>query len=170
MIMNKKQFYPIIIGIIFGLFLKAFVIDIIHITGPSMEPTLKNHSYALLFKLAYGINIPFSNSLIIQWKKPQKNDIITYVYGGKTAVKRCVANAGDTLDFSVKNGYSLEANKDVFPITEEQFHRLKYSKTVPQDTILAIGDNVMQSVDSREYGFIPVHNILAKVVICNDTE
>ena len=38
------------------------------------------------------------------------------------------------------------------------------SAVVPEGYVLAIGDNYSQSIDSRTYGFVPVKNILGKVL------
>ena len=50
------------------------------------------------------------------------------------------------------------------PLTEYQYQRIKYDSFVPENTILAVGDNYEKSVDSRDYGFVPTKNILGKVL------
>ena len=42
--------------------------------------------------------------------------------------------------------------------------RLKDAAQVPDGYILAVGDNYEVSVDSRDYGFVSVKNVLGKVL------
>ena len=45
------------VGILLGLILKLFIIDFLHISGHSMEPTLASGDSVLVFRLAYGIPV-----------------------------------------------------------------------------------------------------------------
>lgn len=163
-IFSKKMLFSVLIGIACGFFLKFFVVDIFRIRGISMEPTLKNDSFVLVSKLSYGISLPFSDKLLCCWHFPAENDIIIYLYNNNIVVKRCVATAGKPLEYSIKNGYTLWVGAASYPLTEEQYHRMYQSSCVPEGTVLAIGDNAEHSIDSRNYGFVPVKNILGKVL------
>ena len=81
--MNKlKTFsfgYSIFIGLIIAAFIKLFIIEFLVVDGISMEPTIKNHQTIIINKLSYGLQKSFGSKLLIQWAKPQKNDIIVYL-------------------------------------------------------------------------------------------
>ncbi len=161
--MKFNTFFAIIIGLSIGIILKLFVVDIVTVSGSSMEPTLQSGSTVFINRLAYGIAKPFGAELVTQWANPKKGDIVLYLYNNKMVVKRCEGISGEALDFSKDSEYIIVGEKQ-FPLSEGQFQRIKFDTVIPEGTILAIGDNPAQSVDSRDYGFIPVKNILGKVI------
>lgn len=166
-IKTKSILLCIFIGIIMGMAIKLFIIDIVHISGTSMEPTLQDGKAVTVNKLAYGLVKPFGSSLFFSWNTPEIGDIVIYMHENRLVIKRCVATALCPLEYSSDNGYNLLVNNaDYYPLTEEQFLAMKTFKEVPENMILAIGDNYTESIDSRSYGFIPVYNILGKA-LCN---
>ncbi|MCQ2594440.1 MAG: signal peptidase I [Treponemataceae bacterium] len=154
----------LILGLLAGIFLKLFVFDIRKIEGVSMLPTLKTGSLIIENKLAYGIIKPFSSTFFVQWKEPKTDDIVLYVQNGHVVIKRCVAVANQSMEFSEESGYILKVNGKNIPLTSEQFHKMQHSHQVPEGMILAVGDNYEESVDSREYGFVSTANVLSKAV------
>ncbi len=162
--MKCNIFFAMLIGLCIGILLKLFIFDIVRVSGDSMEPTIMSDSTALINKLAYGLVLPFSDTLLVQWNEPKKGDIIVYIYNNKMVVKRCEGIAGEVLDYSNDSGYSIHVGEKTFPLSEGQFQRIKFNNVVPDDTVFAIGDNPLHSVDSRDYGFVPIKNILGRVV------
>ena len=161
--MKFKTFFAIIIGIALGILIKTTCFDIAKIEGDSMLPSLESGAKIPINKLAYGLAIPFSSTLLFQWDEPQIDDLIVYKHKNKTVVKRCVGISGQPLDYSSDSRYII-VGENAFPLTEQQFQRIKFDKVVPAGTVLAIGDNYDVSVDSRDYGFVPVKNILGRVI------
>lgn len=160
--MNAKK--NVIIVLCIALFLKIFVIDIVKISGESMNQALTDGQYVIINKLAYGLVIPFGSSLLIQWAKPKTNDIVIYLYNNKMVVKRCVAIEDTPLSFSEEPEHIMHVNDENIPLTLEQYSKIRYSNYVPKERILTIGDNYKSSIDSRNYGFVSVKNILGKVL------
>ncbi|MBO5137120.1 MAG: signal peptidase I [Spirochaetaceae bacterium] len=163
---EKKSHFLLFIlaGIFIGIILKLFVFDVLRVEGTSMEPAIQDGNTVIVFKLAYGLVRPFSEDLIISWAEPKPGDIVLYFYNNRAVIKRCVAVAGEPLDFSFTSGYSLLVGGKEIPLTENQYQRIKHSHQVPNGMILAIGDNYSESIDSRNYGFVSVDNILGKVL------
>ena len=162
---KKINILPLILtGIAIGTLIKFFIFDFLRVSGSSMENTIHDNSVICVSKSSFGIALPFSNSLIVQWKEPKRNDIIIYLYDNKIVVKRCVAVAGDSLDYSADSQYILFTGGNEIALTAEQYDCMKNSAVVPEGYVLAIGDNYSQSIDSRTYGFVPVKNILGKVL------
>ncbi len=164
---TKKQLsLPIIffITLLVAIIVKLFVLDIVLVSGTSMNPAIKDGQTIFINKLAYGIVRPFSSSFLIQWKTPKENDIVIYLYNDKMVVKRCVATEFTSLEFYQDSEYSMKVNEKIIPLKEEQYKRIKNSSFVPEGMILAIGDNYTESVDSRNYGFVSVKNIIGKVL------
>lgn len=167
--MQKLKSFQFVICIFIGLIIaslcKIFVFEAMTVDGISMLPTLKDKETIFINKVAYGISNPFGANLIIQWSSPKEGDIILYLYNNKFVVKRCVAIENATLDYLNDSGYTLIVDSEKkIPLSKEQYYKMKDSKTVPKGYILAIGDNYGESFDSRNYGFIPVSNILGKVI------
>lgn len=154
----------LLLGSCIGIFLKFFVLDIVHIRGSSMEPTFKDGDAVLINKLSYGLVQPFGSSRLCSWNKPEAGDIVIYMHEGKLVIKRCVAVAAAPLDYSYNIGYTLAVNGQRFPLSEAQYENMALACQVPDGMILAVGDNPDASIDSRDYGFIPLNNVLARAV------
>ncbi len=164
---TKKQLsIPLIFcsTLLIAIFVKFFILDIVVVSGTSMNPAIKDGQTIFINKLAYGIVKPFSSSFFIQWKTPKENDIVIYLYNDKMVVKRCVATEFTPMEYFTNSQYSMKVNEKIIPLTEPQYHRIKNSDCVPQGMILAVGDNYLESVDSRNYGFVSVKNIIGKVL------
>lgn len=167
---NKKKshsfkiFPAFCIGILIGLLIKLFVIDTFIVSGTSMTPYLNEGDQVWVNKLAYGLDVPFSEKTFFLWKTPEKYDIVTYMMNNRIVIKRCLGIEGESLEFSNNLGYSVCIADTVIPLTEQQYQKLKHTERVPQKMIFAVGDNYSTSIDSREYGFISVRNISGKVI------
>lgn len=152
------------IGLAIGLVLKLFAIDILHVSGVSMEPAIHDRSTLIVNRLAFGLAAPFSGHLALQWSKPAVGDVVIYLYDNKIVVKRCVAVEGQLLEYSENPVYNLKVGDKNIPLSKLQYTRLKDTDKVPEGYILAIGDNYAQSVDSRDYGFVSMRDVLGKVL------
>lgn len=114
---KEKTFSPFFIGLwLFLSVFKFFVIDLYMTPTPSMTPTIKiDHNYALN-KVAYGLNIPFSDKLLFQWNTPQRGDIIIFHYNKNNIsipyLKRVVGVEGDTIYFDFKTNTLTVKTKD----------------------------------------------------------
>ena len=163
-IITKAVLQSLLAGILLGLVLKFFIVDIVHIRGSSMEPTFKEGSAVLVNKLSYGLVQPFGNRTILRWAEPEAGDIVIFMHEGNLVIKRCVATAGSPLEYYYDNGYNLAVNGQIFPLSELQYGNMAAAGQIPDGMILAVGDNPAASIDSRDYGFIPVYNVLAKAM------
>lgn len=169
-IFNKKEQslnlpLCVIIGCLIAIFVKSFLLDFYTVQGHSMEPAIKDQKVIAVNKIAYGLQNPFKPELLFNWKEPAKGDIILYMYQNYWVVKRCAATAGTPLDFLEENGqYFLLFDQSKIPLSSIQFHKMRSGKKVPDGYILAIGDNHSLSHDSRDYGFVPQKNIVAKAI------
>lgn len=150
--------------IIAALLVKLFAFDILFVSGPSMRPTLTTGTPIFEFKLAWGIPIPFSNRYFARWGSPAVGEIVIYPLHGNYVVKRCVATAGTQLVFSAERGYSVLVGETRIPLDEGQYQNLKDARRVPDGMIFALGDNMAESRDSRDYGFVSIDSIRGKAL------
>ncbi len=169
---SSSRFLALIVaaGLLIGTFVKLFAFEFLHVSGRSMMPAIQNGETIFVNKLKFGIAKPFSDNLLLQWGKPQRGDVVIYLYDNKIVVKRCVCIGGDKIrcerepDGSGGEDYFLFAGEKKINLTSSQYANMKFIRQVPDGYVMAIGDNYDESLDSRSYGFIPVKNILGKVL------
>ena len=164
---NSKLNIPlcVFLGITISLTIKIFVLDLYRVQGFSMEPAIKDGQCVVAAKLCYGLQNPFRPELLFRWNKPKDGDIVLYMYKNYWVVKRCAAVGGTPVECIEENeNYFLLAGTNKIPLTSIQFHKLRTTKKIPDGYILAIGDNTALSHDSRDYGFVPIKNVVARAV------
>ena len=163
---NKILVLIVCAGLLLGFLIKLFIFEILTVSGESMYPTLKDGEKLFVSKLSYGLVEPYGDKVLLSWKKPERGDIVIYLYNNKIVVKRCLAVGGDELECSADKeyNYTLKVGNSRIALSLEQYLNLKSSSSVPEGYILAIGDNHAVSVDSRSYGFVAERNILGKVL------
>ena len=160
---KSPTFKFILAGLILGLVLKFFVIDILQVRGSSMEPTLKDGGLVAVNKLCYGLVKPFGDRLLFKWNKVKQGDVIIYLYDNSLVVKRCAATEDMPLEYSSGSEYNLIVGDKKYPLTPAQFSVMQEIGAVPKGMVLAIGDNAEVSIDSRNYGFVSEENVLGRV-------
>jgi len=180
--MQKKTLFkdylePILIAILLALFIRAFVVQAFKIPSSSMEPTLLVGDHLLVNKFIYGIRIPYANVKLFQWKKPQRGDVIVFIYPkdpSKDFIKRVIGTEGEKIQIIQNKIYINDQliddpwghfEKDSLP---EYFLREMGNfgpVVVPKDSLFVLGDNRDNSQDSRFWGFLRVNAVLGKAFI-----
>lgn len=154
----------------------------------SMKPTILEGDRIWVNKLAYDLNIPFTNTSVKKFSDPKRDDIIIFdsEKADKRLVKRVIGVPGDTIsmvnNIIYLNGKALEykiinQHQDHI-IVEEKLtipsHKLRLERpiqnrvtqifplTVPDNSYLVLGDNRNNSADSRFIGFVPRKEILGR--------
>ena len=80
---------------------RMIVVDWNHVPSRSMVPTIIPGDRIVVDKLAYGLRIPFSKSVPIQWDTPKRSDVIVF-RAPKTdvlTVKRVIGLPGDRVSW-----------------------------------------------------------------------
>lgn len=163
--MKNRFLLVLALGLALGILIKLFCFDVLHVSGVSMEPALKDGQTVFVNKLAYGLVKPFRGEFFFQWAEPDEEDIVIFLHDNKIVVKRCVATGGAQLDFSDDTEYTLSTEGKKIVLTEGQYRRMKQFSSVPEGYALVLGDNYQESVDSRSYGFVSVKNIIGKIIV-----
>jgi signal peptidase I len=136
-----------------------FLVQPHQVRGNSMFPNFHDGEYLLTNKLSYRLGEPKRGDVIV-FKAP-KNEEYDYI-------KRIVGVPGDKL--TIKGGHVYlndQLLKEAylpadFTTSGGSFLREGEEFTIPAGEYLVLGDNRSHSSDSREWGDVPVENIIGK--------
>ncbi len=124
------------------------------VLGPSMEPTLVEGERLLVARPQYWVD------------EPQRGDIIVFHSPtdptGTPLVKRVIGLPGDEVAI---RGYQVYINGELLnePYLPEGTYTLEDSTwQVPEGYYFVMGDNRLESSDSRRWGLLPGHLIIGK--------
>lgn len=169
---KKSVLIPVILSLltIFGLSLGLLFfynnIEPVIVSGTSMFPTLRQDDKLLVLETK---NLSYND--IISFHAPD-NDTEYYI-------KRVIGIPGDTIEYKddvlYRNGEAvsepyLDELKDSHNgenVTENfNIKTLSSTKseTVPENTVFVMGDNRVDSKDSRYFGFVDMNLVIGKVV------
>ncbi|MBI5203596.1 MAG: signal peptidase I [Nitrospirae bacterium] len=167
----------IITALILALLIRAYIIQAFKIPSGSMIPTLVIGDHILVNKFLYGTKIPFSETMVLEFTKPEKGDIIVFKYPedpSRDFIKRVVAVEGDVVESKNKaiyvNGkqtsepYTQHTDNSIRPMgiePRDNFGPL----IVPKNKFFVMGDNRDQSYDSRYWGYVDRKDIKGKALI-----
>ena len=151
-------------ALLFAAIMKAFVLDLVVVSGRSMAPTLRDGQLVLVNKLAWGLRLPLTRRYIVRWGSPKPGDIAVFLRCGTYTIKRCVATEGMALALSDEGGYNVLAGETRLPLTEQQYKRMiNEAGAVPRGAVFVAGDNVDASFDSRDYGPVSANAFCGRV-------
>lgn len=178
----------ILLAVIIAIVINTYIFRISKVDGDSMLQTYHSGETVFVSKLPYVFGEVDRNDVIILDSTLEKRTFFTDVYESlkynalsyklfdveqpkKYFIKRVIAVGGDTLqikeDGVYVNGKLLDepyVNNERKPIYTSVSEELKNGVTVPDDHIFVMGDNRNVSKDSRNIGFVPVNDVLGKVI------
>ena len=130
----------------------TFIGQVTVVKGASMEDTLFNSERLICNKIVYRLTEPKNGDIVIF--KPPIDQNHNYI-------KRVIAVEGDEIKIIdgivYLNGEKLEEDY----IEHRSFETMP-EVTVPEDSYFVLGDNRINSSDSRFWGFVPEENIIGK--------
>ena len=130
------------------------------VKGSSMFPTFTNEEYLLTDKVTYRTREPKYGDVIV-FKAPI-NEAFDFI-------KRVIATPGQTVKVE---GGKVYVDGQLLPETylpaeyqtmSGEFLSEGEEYTVPENTVMAFGDNRGHSSDSRDWGPVPYKNIVGRV-------
>lgn len=172
-ILNRENVEAVLIAVVLAVFIRSFVVQAFKIPSGSMEPTLLIGDHILVNKFIYGLTVPFTEKKLFQYRTPQRDDVIVFIYPldpSKDFIKRVIAVGGDTVrivnkkiyinghpasdphavyrDRHIKQSWQPDSNRDNFGPIE-----------VPPGSVFVMGDNRDKSYDSRFWGFVDINKV-----------
>lgn len=167
----------IITALILALLIRAYVIQAFKIPSGSMIPTLVIGDHILVNKFLYGTKIPFSETMVLEFTKPEKGNIIVFKYPEdptRDFIKRIIAVEGDVVESRNKTIY-VNGKQTSEPYTQHTDNSIRPMGIEPRDNFgplivpknkyFVMGDNRDQSYDSRYWGYVDRKDIKGKALI-----
>lgn len=88
----------ILTAVVIALFIRSFGIEAFKIPSSSMVPTLLIGDHIFVNKFIYGVRIPFTKIRFFDFHKPERGDVVIFMYPedeSKDFIKRAVGLPGD---------------------------------------------------------------------------
>jgi signal peptidase I len=127
----------------------------IRVESVSMQPTLFAGNFVVVNKLAY------------QFGEAERGDIIVFEYPPDPEqdpyIKRVIGLPGEKVQIAegkvMINGVTIQ---EPYLVAETR-HGGEW--TIPEDSLFVMGDNRMNSSDSRSWGVVPLDNVIGKAMV-----
>lgn len=151
---SVKIFSAVLFGVAGLLALRLWVAEPMTVASDSMEPTVMRGSIVILAPGALPTD-PRTGQMVV-FRSPEN---------GKLTLKRVAGKAGQTL--AIKDGvvYVDGAALHERYVNPRQTDGTFYHEvTVPAAHLFVLGDNRAYSIDSRDYGFVPLTAVAGTVL------
>jgi signal peptidase I len=96
------------VAMVVALAIKSVIVQPFTVPSGSMEDTLRVGDYLLVKKYEYGYSLWNSTNRFLEFQKPQRGDVVVFVYPkdhSKDFVKRCIGTPGDVIAYRDKDLY-----------------------------------------------------------------
>ncbi len=173
----REYVEAIISALVLALFIRGFVVQAFKIPSGSMIPTLQIGDHILVSKFIYGLRNPFTGSVLIPVKEPERLDVVVFKYPlnpSQDFIKRVVGVPGDNIEVSDKKVYvngsllkddpGINGKSRILPralSARDNFGPI----TVPEHSLFVMGDNRDNSHDSRFWKFVDFKDLKGKAFI-----
>ena len=149
-----KELIPYAIVILVVVIIRTFFITPAIVDGKSMYPTLDNNNVVILNKIDYWLsNINRFDVVVIKLEKEK-------------LIKRVIGLPGEHVEYKDGNlyvdGFMVDEDFNHADTNDFKLESIGYLK-IPGDKYFVVGDNRMNSTDSRVLGLIDKEDILGSV-------
>ena len=141
-----KEYGPYLAVIVIVLLIKQFLFSPVMVSGESMISTLKDNDIMIMDKISLNTN-------------PLKRfEIVVITYQNRYLIKRVVGLPGEQIEY---NNNKLYVNGEYVeePFLDEEQYTGNYSIKVPEGFYFVLGDNRINSNDSRRLGCFSLEKI-----------
>lgn len=95
----KDYLVTILISVLLALFVRSFIMTAYKVPTGSMQPTLKAGDFIFSYRMAYGLKVPWSSTMVSA-KVPERGDVVVFSYSNQPEtryVKRVIGLPGDKI-------------------------------------------------------------------------
>jgi signal peptidase I len=128
----------------------------IRVESISMQPTLYERDFVIVYKLAYKLGSPHRGDVIVFRVPNHPEDSEPYI-------KRVIGLPGDTVKIVDSKVYVNEVLQREPYIKAPP--RYTGSWNIPEGNLFVLGDNRNNSSDSHQWGMVPLENVIGKAEI-----
>jgi signal peptidase I len=158
---EKMSWKGVVRDVIETLVLAAFLFFLINsvsarvrVDGFSMRPTLDDGQLVLINKLAYRLGEPHRGDIVVfRFPMNPQEDLI----------KRVIGLPGDYI--KVENGTVFANNEVINEPYIAASPNYDGEWIVPEGNLFVLGDNRNDSLDSHEWGVLPLQNVIGKALL-----
>jgi signal peptidase I len=141
----------ILIAVVLAIIIRLFVFEPFNVSGPSMKETMHTGDLVIVNKLIYKIRDPKPGEVIV-FHAPEHKDYI----------KRVIALPGEKLE-ARNNKVYINGKEIKEPYLADNVRTQDFSEViVPPGHIFVMGDNRMDSTDSRVLGPISIDKLVGR--------
>lgn len=168
----RRSIKHLIVMALAVLSIRIFIGEASVVPTGSMERTILVGDHLFVNKMLYGPEIPLLGWRLPVLKTVHRGDIIVFRYPRdpeETFLKRVAAVGGDHVEIHDGIVYvNSRPRKEPYAVyrgprnsPEEQMAQI----VVPQGHLFVMGDNRDNSSDSRDWGFVPVENVIGEPLL-----
>ncbi len=144
-------------------FLAVSMYDVKYVEGNSMAPTLENNEAVIIYRWAYGLQLPLVHRYLFRWGRVAPGELVYFhdPVCRYPAVKRC-AGAAETVILYSRN--EMRVGDTQLADNEILQRDLLDLEIIPDGKLFLLGDNRGVSFDSRHYGLIDEKSIEGRII------
>ena len=151
----------VIIAIVSAVLALSLVFRTGYVDGPSMNSTMSNGDRYIVSGFLYN---PKVGDIVVFQPEMSEDDYSLWV-------KRIIATEGQTVDINGDGEVYVDGVRLTEPYLDshqktlpKSYSNVKFPLTVPAGQVFVMGDNRLDSTDSRNIGCIDIRKILGKVL------
>lgn len=156
----KDLLWFIIITVVIVLPIRLFIAQPFIVSGDSMYPTFESGEYLIIDQVTYRLS------------EPERGDVIVFRFPqdrSKFFIKRIIGLPGETIDFSGRDVIVTNLNGNSFTLPEEYVTKeksnLPNAVTLTDSEYFVMGDNRLESLDSRIWGPLERKDIVGRALV-----
>ena len=161
--------FVVVIAIGAAMFIRVFLFQQYYIDGPSMQTTLMPQDRVLVNKMSYKLHDVHRGDVIVfdrVTNEVQHDDLIKRVLGlpGEALeIRSCVVYIDGV---QVEEPYlNLEQTSQIEPSARCGSHTDMAPVVIPENMVFVMGDNRVQSFDSRDFGPIDIDKVRGRAFV-----